>query len=219
MKDTAVTIICYGAKIMLLGVLRFEDGIKVTQELVVITTNGEAVCMAVVLMTTAVISIWDQDQERNHGETHLPSEVGFRSKGSQKTLMIKQGLLGYTRKGQKLRSCPLQGLGIERGTGQTTELTRLQRPGRSPCRLRLPGRSAERESRDTSPFSLVKDCNRFSLPPHAMIPSKSGVLNPVPAVLTRTQIMAENLSLLGIWTFADVIVEALPAREEADRHH
>lgn len=54
-----VNAICYGAKIMLPGVLRYEDGIEVNQEIVVITTKGEAVCMAVALMTTAVISTCD----------------------------------------------------------------------------------------------------------------------------------------------------------------
>lgn len=37
------------------------------------------------------------------------------------------------------------------------------------------------------------------------------VLNPVPPVLRRTRIMAENLSLLSVCTIANVIVEALHA--------
>lgn len=36
--------ICYGAKIMLPGVLRYEDGIELNQDIVVITTKGEAIC-------------------------------------------------------------------------------------------------------------------------------------------------------------------------------
>lgn len=36
--------ICYGAKIMLPGVLRYEDGIEMNQDIVVITTKGEAIC-------------------------------------------------------------------------------------------------------------------------------------------------------------------------------
>lgn len=36
--------ICYGAKIMLPGVLRYEDGIELNQEIVVITSKGEAIC-------------------------------------------------------------------------------------------------------------------------------------------------------------------------------
>lgn len=39
-----VNAICYGAKIMLPGVLRYEDGIEVNQDVVVITTKGEAIC-------------------------------------------------------------------------------------------------------------------------------------------------------------------------------
>lgn len=40
-----VNAICYGAKIMLPGVLRYEDGIEVNQEIVVVTTKGEAICL------------------------------------------------------------------------------------------------------------------------------------------------------------------------------
>ena len=39
-----VNAICYGAKIMLPGVLRYEDGIEINQDIVVITTKGEAIC-------------------------------------------------------------------------------------------------------------------------------------------------------------------------------
>lgn len=44
-KDTAVNAICYGAKVMLPGVLRYEDGIELNQEIVIVTTKGEAVCI------------------------------------------------------------------------------------------------------------------------------------------------------------------------------
>lgn len=36
---------CYGAKILLPGVLRYEDGIELGQEIVVITTKGEAIAI------------------------------------------------------------------------------------------------------------------------------------------------------------------------------
>ena len=51
--------ICYGAKIMLPGVLRYEDGIEVDQEIVICTTKGEAVCLAIAQMTTAVMATCD----------------------------------------------------------------------------------------------------------------------------------------------------------------
>ncbi|XP_011831798.1 PREDICTED: H/ACA ribonucleoprotein complex subunit 4 isoform X1 [Mandrillus leucophaeus] len=98
MKDSAVNAICYGAKIMLPGVLRYEDGIEVNQEIVVITTKGEAICMAIALMTTAVISTCDHGivakikrviMERDT----YPRKWGLGPKASQKKLMIKQGLL------------------------------------------------------------------------------------------------------------------------------
>ncbi|KAB0392064.1 hypothetical protein E2I00_017197 [Balaenoptera physalus] len=83
---------------MLPGVLRYEDGIEVNQEIVVITTKGEAICMAVALMTTAVISTCDHGivakikrviMERDT----YPRKWGLGPKASQKRLMIKQGLL------------------------------------------------------------------------------------------------------------------------------
>lgn len=45
MKDSSVNAVCYGAKIMLPGVLRYEDGIEIDEEIVVITTKGEAVAL------------------------------------------------------------------------------------------------------------------------------------------------------------------------------
>lgn len=44
-KDSAVNAICYGAKITLPGVLRYEDGIELNEEIVIVTTKGEAVCL------------------------------------------------------------------------------------------------------------------------------------------------------------------------------
>lgn len=45
MKDSSVNAVCYGAKIMLPGVLRYEDGIEIDEEIVVITTKGEAIAL------------------------------------------------------------------------------------------------------------------------------------------------------------------------------
>ena len=40
-----VNAICYGAKVMLPGVLRFEDGIENNEQIVLITTKGEAIAI------------------------------------------------------------------------------------------------------------------------------------------------------------------------------
>ncbi|XP_040470127.1 H/ACA ribonucleoprotein complex subunit DKC1 [Falco naumanni] len=98
MKDSAVNAICYGAKIMLPGVLRYEDGIELNQEIVVITTKGEAICLAIALMTTAVISTCDHGivakikrviMERDT----YPRRWGLGPKASQKRMMVQKGLL------------------------------------------------------------------------------------------------------------------------------
>jgi len=43
MKDSSVNAVCYGAKIMLPGVLRYEDGIEIDDIIVIVTTKGEAI--------------------------------------------------------------------------------------------------------------------------------------------------------------------------------
>uniref|UniRef100_A0A8C9TCS3 H/ACA ribonucleoprotein complex subunit DKC1 n=1 Tax=Scleropages formosus TaxID=113540 RepID=A0A8C9TCS3_SCLFO len=98
MKDSAVNAICYGAKIMLPGVLRYEDGIEVNQEIVVITTKGEAICLAVAMMTTAVISTCDHGVVAKIKRVIMerdtyPRKWGLGPKASQKKMMIQKGLL------------------------------------------------------------------------------------------------------------------------------
>ncbi|XP_075873304.1 H/ACA ribonucleoprotein complex subunit DKC1 [Nelusetta ayraudi] len=98
MKDSAVNAICYGAKIMLPGVLRYEDGIEMHQDVVVITTKGEAICTAVALMTTAVISTCDHGVVAKIKRVIMerdtyPRKWGLGPKASQKKAMIQKGLL------------------------------------------------------------------------------------------------------------------------------
>ncbi|XP_029973145.1 H/ACA ribonucleoprotein complex subunit DKC1 [Salarias fasciatus] len=98
MKDSAVNAICYGAKIMLPGLLRYEDGIEVNQDIVVVTTKGEAICTAVALMTTAVISTCDHGVVAKIKRVIMerdtyPRKWGLGPKASQKKKMIQKGLL------------------------------------------------------------------------------------------------------------------------------
>lgn len=46
-KDTSVNAVCYGAQLMLPGVLRYESGIEVGTQVVIMTTKGEAVAIAI----------------------------------------------------------------------------------------------------------------------------------------------------------------------------
>eukprot|EP01106_Pelomyxa_sp_JSP_P001972 TRINITY_DN129_c0_g1_i8.p1 TRINITY_DN129_c0_g1~~TRINITY_DN129_c0_g1_i8.p1 ORF type:complete len:329 (+),score=130.14 TRINITY_DN129_c0_g1_i8:3-989(+) len=55
-KDSCVNAICYGAKFMVPGLLRYEAGIEVGEEVVLMTTKGEAVALVIAQMTTAVMA-------------------------------------------------------------------------------------------------------------------------------------------------------------------
>ena len=58
-KDSAVNAVCYGAKLMIPGVLRFDPGIEVNDECVLMTTKGEAIAVGISQMSTAVIATCD----------------------------------------------------------------------------------------------------------------------------------------------------------------
>jgi len=58
-KDSCVNAICYGAKLMLPGLLRYESDIGVNEEVVLMTTKGEAIALAIAQMTTAVMATCD----------------------------------------------------------------------------------------------------------------------------------------------------------------
>ncbi|KAI1658938.1 pseudouridine synthase [Daldinia decipiens] len=58
-KDSTVNAICYGAKLMIPGLLRYEDGIEVHEEIVLMTTKGEAIALGIAMMSTVEMSSCD----------------------------------------------------------------------------------------------------------------------------------------------------------------
>jgi len=97
-KDSAVNAICYGAKILLPGILRYDDGIEMNQEIVVVTTKGEAVCLAIALMTTATMSTCDHGVVAKIKRVIMERDTYARKWGlgpvaSKKKQMIKEGML------------------------------------------------------------------------------------------------------------------------------
>ena len=58
-KDSAVNAICYGAKLMIPGLLRYSSGIEVGDECVLMTTKGEAIAVGIAQMATAVMASVD----------------------------------------------------------------------------------------------------------------------------------------------------------------
>ncbi|KAH8683113.1 centromere/microtubule binding protein CBF5 [Tricladium varicosporioides] len=63
-KDSAVNAVCYGAKLMIPGLLRYandmtESGIEVHEEVVLMTTKGEAIALGIAQMSTVELSTCD----------------------------------------------------------------------------------------------------------------------------------------------------------------
>lgn len=58
-KDSSINAICYGAKLMLPGVLRYDNGIDLNTEVVIMSTKGEAIAIGYALMTTAELASCD----------------------------------------------------------------------------------------------------------------------------------------------------------------
>lgn len=54
-KDSCVNALCYGAKLLIPGILRYSSDIEVGKEIVLITTKGEAVAVAIAMMTSSEI--------------------------------------------------------------------------------------------------------------------------------------------------------------------
>jgi H/ACA ribonucleoprotein complex subunit 4 len=91
-KDTSVNAICYGAKLTLPGVLRFDNNIDIGTEVVLITTKGEAVAVAIAEMSTSVIATCD------HGIVTKTKRVIM----DRETYPKKWGLGPYAMKKKKL---------------------------------------------------------------------------------------------------------------------
>ncbi len=58
-KDSAVNAICYGAKLMIPGLLRYADDIDVNEEVVLMTTKGEAIAIGIAQMSTVEMATVD----------------------------------------------------------------------------------------------------------------------------------------------------------------
>jgi H/ACA ribonucleoprotein complex subunit 4 len=58
-KDSTVNAICYGAKLMLPGLLRYESGIQHLEEVVLMTTKGEAIAIGIAQMSTVEMTTCD----------------------------------------------------------------------------------------------------------------------------------------------------------------
>ncbi|TPP65700.1 Dyskeratosis congenita 1 dyskerin [Fasciola gigantica] len=124
LKDTAVSAICYGAKLMLPGVLRYDNDINVNDEIVLITTKGEAVAIAIALMTTATIATCDHGLvaklKRVIMERDLyPRQWGRGPVAMERKKLVAQGLLSKYAKPDEIP--PIVGAAAKRRKNKTPD--------------------------------------------------------------------------------------------------
>ncbi|ERN06404.1 hypothetical protein AMTRI_Chr06g191200 [Amborella trichopoda] len=97
-KDSAVNAICYGAKLMIPGLLRFENDIENGEEVVLMTTKGEAIALGIAEMTTAVMATCDHGVVARIKRVVMdrdtyPRKWGLGPKASMKKKMVAEGFL------------------------------------------------------------------------------------------------------------------------------
>lgn len=97
-KDSAVNAICYGAKLMIPGLLRFENDIEVGEEVVLMTTKGEAIALGIAEMTTAVMATCDHGLVAKIKRVVMdrdtyPRKWGLGPRASMKKKLIAEGKL------------------------------------------------------------------------------------------------------------------------------
>ncbi|KAI9364914.1 pseudouridine synthase [Zopfochytrium polystomum] len=97
-KDSAVNAICYGAKLMIPGLLRFESGIDLNEEVVIMTTKGEAIALGIALMSTAEMATCDHGVVAKIKRVIMerdtyPRRWGLGPKALQKKKLVKEGKL------------------------------------------------------------------------------------------------------------------------------
>jgi H/ACA ribonucleoprotein complex subunit 4 len=106
-KDSAVNAICYGAKFMSPGLLRFADNIEVNDEVVMITTKGEAIATGIALMTTAVMATVDHGAVAKIKRVIMerdtyPRRWGLGPIAQRRKALVSEGKLDkYGRKNEK----------------------------------------------------------------------------------------------------------------------
>ena len=97
-KDSAVKAVCYGAKLMIPGLLRYDNDIDVNDEVVLITTKGEAIAIGVAQMNTAVMATCDHGTVAKIKRVVMerdtyPRRWGLGPAAQAKKLLVKEGKL------------------------------------------------------------------------------------------------------------------------------
>eukprot|EP00924_Labyrinthula_sp_SR-Ha-C_P008480 snap_masked-scaffold_32-processed-gene-1.17-mRNA-1 protein AED:0.00 eAED:0.00 QI:0/-1/0/1/-1/1/1/0/467 len=106
-KDSCVNAICYGAKLMIPGLLRYSDGISENEEIVMMTTKGEAIALGIAEMSTVTMSSVDHGVVARIKRVIMdrdlyPRKWGLGPIAQKKKALVKEGLLDkYGKKNEK----------------------------------------------------------------------------------------------------------------------
>ncbi|KAK4689536.1 H/ACA ribonucleoprotein complex subunit 4, partial [Tremellales sp. Uapishka_1] len=97
-KDSAVNAVCYGAKLMIPGLLRYEADIEVHEEVVLMTTKGEAIAIGIAIMSTVDLASCDHGVVAKVKRCIMnrdlyPRRWGLGPKAQEKKKMVKKGEL------------------------------------------------------------------------------------------------------------------------------
>eukprot|EP01128_Nolandella_sp_AFSM9_P004473 TRINITY_DN200_c2_g1_i1.p1 TRINITY_DN200_c2_g1~~TRINITY_DN200_c2_g1_i1.p1 ORF type:complete len:462 (+),score=145.06 TRINITY_DN200_c2_g1_i1:39-1388(+) len=97
-KDTAVNAICFGAKLMIPGLLRFEDSIEINDVVVLMTTKGEAIALGIAQMATTDMACVSHGLVAKIKRVVMdrgtyPRCWGLGPRAQRKKQLIKDGLL------------------------------------------------------------------------------------------------------------------------------
>jgi H/ACA ribonucleoprotein complex subunit 4 len=97
-KDSAVNAVCYGAKLMIPGLLRYEADIEIHEEVVLMTTKGEAIAIGIAMMSTVDLASCDHGVVAKVKRCIMnrdlyPRRWGLGPKAQEKKKMVKKGEL------------------------------------------------------------------------------------------------------------------------------
>lgn len=97
-KDSAINALCYGAKLMIPGLARYEDGIERDDLIIIVSTKGEAVALAFAEMTTSQMGSLDHGIVARSKRVIMdrdtyPRRWGLGPVATKKRNMMTEGLL------------------------------------------------------------------------------------------------------------------------------
>jgi len=151
-KDSAVNAICYGAKLMIPGLLRFADDIEAGDEIVMITTKGEAIAVGIAQMTTAVMATVDHGVVAKIKRVIMerdtyPRRWGLGPIATKKKALVKEGKLD--KYGRKNENTPVDYLNlIGSSSGATSSSGAVATPVASSSQAVTEVKSEKKDKKD-----------------------------------------------------------------------